>query len=170
MRIRSACAVLAVALSATVLGVGTADATGPLSGTKVRNWLTGYVLGVAGSSTVGGAQIQYQADTDDLAQKWAIDPVTSSTFLLRNLNSDMCVTAVGGGASEALQQRPCDPRWDEQIFSMEASSKPNRYQLKNQAYNLCLNPGSVSAPTVARVIGCSTTSINNYNTHSFDVR
>ncbi|MFE5095822.1 RICIN domain-containing protein [Streptomyces sp. NPDC056638] len=168
MRIRSACAVLAVALSATVLGVGTADATGPLSGTKVRNWHTGYVLGVAGGSTVGGAQVQYEVDTDNLAQKWAIDPVTSSTFLLRNLNSDMCVTSVSGGGTEALQQRPCDPRWDEQIFSMEASGKPNRYQLKNQAYNLCLNPGSTGVPTYARVTACSTT--NSYNTHSFDVR
>ncbi|MFE7395196.1 RICIN domain-containing protein [Streptomyces sp. NPDC057557] len=168
MRVRSACAVLAVALSATVLGVGTADATGPLSGTKVRNWQTGFVLGVAGNSTVGGAEVQYQADTDNLAQKWAIDPVTSSTFMLRNLNSDMCVTAVGGGGSEALQQRPCDPRWDEQIFSMEASVKSNRYQLKNQAHNLCLNPAGVAAPTYARVVGCST--VNNYNAHSFDVR
>ncbi|MFB6713498.1 MULTISPECIES: RICIN domain-containing protein [unclassified Streptomyces] len=168
MRIRSACVMVAVALGATVLGVGTADATGPLSGTKVRNWQTGFVLGVAGGSTVGGAQIQYEADTDNLAQKWAIDPVTSSTFLLRNLNSDMCVTAVGGGATEALQQRPCDPRWDEQIFSMEASSKPNRYQLKNQAYNLCLNPYASTAPTYARVVACSAT--NGYQTHSFDVR
>jgi len=60
MRIRSACAMVAVALSATVLGTGTADAVGPLSGTKVRNWQVGYVLGVAGNPTVGGAQIQYQ--------------------------------------------------------------------------------------------------------------
>lgn len=168
MRIRSACAMLAVALSATVLGVGTADATGPLSGTKVRNWQTGHVLGVAGGSTVGGAQIQYQVDTDDLAQKWAIDPVTSSTFMLRNLNSDMCVTAVGGGDAEALQQRPCDARWDEQIFSMEVSNKANRYQLKNEAHNKCVNPAAVSAPTYARVVACSAT--NGYNTHSFDVR
>ncbi|MFE7395217.1 RICIN domain-containing protein [Streptomyces sp. NPDC057557] len=167
MRIRSACAVLAVALSATVLGVGTADATGPLSGTKVRNWQTGYVLGVAGSSTVGGAQVQYETDTGDLAQKWAIDPVTSNTFLLRNLNSDMCVTAVGGGQTEALQQRPCDPRWSEQIFSME-DSKPSRYQLKNQAYNTCLNPSSVGLPAYARLATCSAT--NPYNAHSFDVR
>ncbi|MFB8039273.1 RICIN domain-containing protein [Streptomyces sp. NPDC056004] len=168
MRIRSACVMAAVALSATVLGVGTADATGPLSGTKVRNWQTGFVLGVGGNSTVGGAEIQYQSDTDALAQKWAIDPVTSDTFLLRNLNSDMCVTAVGGGASEALQQRPCDSRWDEQIFSMQASSKPNRYQLKNQAYNLCLNPYLSTAPTYARVVACSAT--NGFQTHSFDVR
>ncbi|MGW2088611.1 RICIN domain-containing protein [Streptomyces sp. NPDC001880] len=168
MRIRSACATIAVALSATVLGVGTADATGPLSGTKVRNWQTGYVLGVAGNSTVGGAQIHYEVDTDNLAQKWAIDPVTSTTFLLRNLNSDMCVTAVGGGASEALQQRPCDSRWDEQIFSMEEASKPSRYQLKNKAHNLCLNPSTAGAPAYARVVGCSTT--NGYNAHSFDVR
>jgi hypothetical protein len=159
---------VAVALAATALGAGTADATGPLSGTKIRNWQTGYVLGVAGNSTVGGAQIQYQTDTDDLAQKWAVDPVTSNTFLLRNLNSDMCVTALGGGNTEALQQRPCDPRWAEQIFSMEDASKPSRYQLKNQAHNLCLNPGTTGVPSYARVIGCSTT--NNYNTHSFDVR
>ncbi|MFE4328990.1 RICIN domain-containing protein [Streptomyces sp. NPDC056831] len=168
MRIRSACAVIAVALSATVLGVGTADATGPLSGTKVRNWQTSFVLGVAGNSTVGGAEVQYQADTGDLAQKWAIDPVTSSTFLLRNLNSDMCVTAVGGGDNEALQQRPCDSRWDEQIFSMEVSSKPNRYQLKNQAYNKCLVPNLTTAPTFARVFACN--AANGYMTHSFDVR
>ncbi|MFE7113783.1 RICIN domain-containing protein [Streptomyces sp. NPDC057575] len=168
MRIRSACAMIAVALSATVLGAGTADATGPLSGTKVRNWQSGYVLGVAGGSTVGGAQIQYEVDNDSLSQKWAIDPVTSSTFLLRNLNSDMCVTAVGGGSTEALQQRPCDARWDEQIFSMEDASKANRYQLKNQAHNLCLNPAATGANANARVIGCSAT--NNWNTHSFDVR
>ncbi|MFD7498017.1 RICIN domain-containing protein [Streptomyces sp. NPDC059832] len=168
MRIRSACVMAAAMLTATVLGVGTADATGPLSGTKVRNWQTGFVLGVAGNSTVGGAEVQYQADTDNLAQKWAIDPVTSSTFLLRNLNSDMCVTAVGGGNTEALQQRPCDPRWDEQIFSMEASTKVNRYQLKNQAHNLCLNPGSTGAPIYARVTACSTA--NYHNTHSFEVR
>ncbi|MFJ5720265.1 RICIN domain-containing protein [Streptomyces sp. NPDC093149] len=168
MRIRSACAVLAVTLSATVFGVGTADATGPLSGTKVRNWQSGFVLGVAGGSTVGGAQVQYEVDTDNLAQKWAIDPVTSSTFMLRNLNSDMCVTAVGGGDAEALQQRPCDARWDEQIFSMELSSKANRYQLKNQAHSKCMNPGTVNAPAYARVIACNAT--NNYNTHSFDVR
>ncbi|MFF1644505.1 RICIN domain-containing protein [Streptomyces sp. NPDC058240] len=167
MRIRSACVMVAVALSATVLGAGTADATGPLSGTKVRNWQTGFVLGVAGNSMVGGAEVQYQADTGDLAQKWAIDPVTSSTFMLRNLNSDMCVTAVGG-SGETLQQRPCDPRWDEQIFSMEVSSKANRYQLKNQANNLCLNPSNLGAPVNARVIACQTN--NNYNTHSFDVR
>ncbi|MFI9630211.1 RICIN domain-containing protein [Streptomyces sp. NPDC052042] len=168
MRLRSACVSFAVALGITALAAGTANAVGPLSGTKVRNWQTGYVLGVAGNSTVGGAQIQYQQDTGDLAQKWAIDPVTSSTFLLRNLNSDMCVTAVGGGSTEALQQRPCDSRWDEQIFSMEASSKPNRYQLKNQAHNLCLNPGTTAANAYARVIACGDT--NNYNTHSFDVR
>ncbi|MFF1417490.1 RICIN domain-containing protein [Streptomyces sp. NPDC058280] len=168
MRIRSACAVIAVALSATVLGVGTADATGPLSGTKVRNWQTGFVLGVAGNSTVGGAEVQYQADTGDLAQKWAVDPVTSSTFLLRNLNSDMCVTAVGGGDLEALQQRPCDSRWDEQIFSMEVASKPNRYQLKSQAHSKCLVPYAGTAPTYARVAACSPT--NGYMTHSFDVR
>ncbi|WP_238545481.1 MULTISPECIES: RICIN domain-containing protein [Streptomyces] len=168
MRIRSACAVVAVALSATVLGVSTADATGPLSGTKIRNWQTGFVLGVAGNSTVGGTSIQYQTDTNELAQKWAIDPVTSGTFLLRNLNSDMCVTAVGGGGSEPLQQRPCDPRWDEQIFSMEASSRPNRYQLRNQAYGLCVNPDVAGVNANARVIGCSTA--NNYNTHSFEVR
>ncbi|MFI6730376.1 RICIN domain-containing protein [Streptomyces sp. R-74717] len=168
MRIRSACAVLAVALSATVLGVGTADATGPLSGTKVRNWQTGLVLGVAGNSTVGGAEVQYQADTGDLTQKWAIDPVTSSTFLLRNLNSDMCVTAVGGGDLEALQQRPCDSRWDEQIFSMEVSSKANRYQLKNQSHSKCMIPYAGSGTTYARVAACNTG--NAYMTHSFDVR
>ncbi|MFE7311161.1 RICIN domain-containing protein [Streptomyces sp. NPDC057546] len=168
MRIRSACVMVAVALSATVLGVGTADATGPLSGTKVRNWNTGFVLGVAGNSTVGGAEVQYQADTDNLAQKWAIDPVTSTTFLLRNLNSDMCVTAVNGADLEALQQRPCDSRWDEQIFSMDNSSKPNRYQLKNQAHNKCLVPYATTAPTYARVAACSAT--NGYMTHSFDVR
>ncbi|MFD0344755.1 RICIN domain-containing protein [Streptomyces sp. NPDC127117] len=168
MRIRSACVMVAVALSTTALGVGTADATGPLSGTKVRNWQTGFVLGVAGNSTVGGAEVQYQADTDNLAQKWAIDPVTSSTFLLRNLNSDMCVTTVGGSDSEALQQRPRDSRWDEQIFSMDNSSKLNRYQLKSQAYNKCLIPYLTTAPTYARVIACNAT--NAYMTHSFDVR
>ncbi|MET8739955.1 RICIN domain-containing protein [Streptomyces sp. NPDC004728] len=168
MRIRSACVMVAVALSATVLGVGTADATGPLSGTKVRNWQSGYVLGVAANSTVGGAQVQYEVDTDNLAQKWAIDPVTSDTFMLRNLNSDMCVTAVGGADTEALQQRPCDARWDEQIFSMEASSKANRYQLKNQAHNKCLNPGTVNNGAYARVVACSAT--NGWNAHSFDVR
>ncbi|MEU0634329.1 RICIN domain-containing protein, partial [Streptomyces sp. NPDC005989] len=154
MRIRSACVMAAAVLTTTVLGVGTADATGPLSGTKVRNWLTGAVLGVAGNSTVGGAEIQYQVDTDNLAQKWAIDPVTSTTFLLRNLNSDMCVTAVGGGDNEALQQRPCDVRWDEQIFSMEVSSKPNRYNLKSQAYNKCVIPQLTTTPTFAKVYPC----------------
>ncbi|MEU2133124.1 hypothetical protein [Streptomyces sp. NPDC018352] len=67
MRILSACVGVAVALAATVLGAGTADATGPLSGTKVRNWQTGFVLGVATNSTVGGARIQYQNGTDDQA-------------------------------------------------------------------------------------------------------
>ncbi|MEU0840088.1 RICIN domain-containing protein [Streptomyces sp. NPDC005962] len=167
MRIRSACIMVAVALSATVLGVGTADAVGPLSGTKVRNWQAGFVLGVAGNSTVGGAQIQYQDDTNDLAQKWAIDPVTRDTFLLRNLNSDMCVTAVGGGDSEALQQRPCDSRWEEQIFTMVDSSKPSRYQLRNVAHNKCLNPTTTTAPSYARVLPCNP---NTYQIHSFDVR
>jgi hypothetical protein len=88
--------------------------------------------------------------------------------MLRDLNSDMCVTAVGGGSAEALQQRPRDPRWDEQIFSMEDSSKPSRYQLENQAFNLCLNPGTTGANSYARVVACSAT--NGYNTHSFDVR
>ncbi|MFB6879137.1 RICIN domain-containing protein [Streptomyces sp. NPDC056323] len=101
-------------------------------------------------------------------EKWAIDPVTSTTFLLRNLNSDMCVTAVNGADLEALQQRPCDSRWDEQIFSMDNSSKPNRYQLKNQAHNKCLVPYATTAPTYARVAACSAT--NGYMTHSFDVR
>ncbi|WP_230992738.1 RICIN domain-containing protein [Streptomyces endocoffeicus] len=168
MRIRSACAMLAVALSATVLGVGTADAVGPLSGTKVRAWQSGHVLGVAGNSTVGGATVQYQTDTDDLAQKWAIDPVTTNTFMLRNLNSDMCVTAVDGGATEALQQRPCDSRWQEQTFTMADSSKPNRYLLRNLAHNKCMQQYNVSAPTYALVLGCN--SANNYQTHSFDVR
>ncbi|MFF3734984.1 RICIN domain-containing protein [Streptomyces sp. NPDC002476] len=168
MRIRSACVGVAVALAATVLGAGTADATGPLSGTKVRNWQTGLVLGVATNSTVGGAQIQYQNDTEELAQKWAVDPVTSTTFVLRNLNSDMCATALGGGDTEALQQRPCDPRWDEQVFSLEDSNKPSRYLLKNQAHNKCLNPYSSGANAYARLVACN--AANGYSTHSFDVR
>lgn len=167
MRIRSTCVMVAVALSATVLGVGTAEATGPLSGTKVRNWQTGYILGVAGNSTVGGAEIQYQVDTNDLAQKWAIDPVTRDTFLLRNLNSDMCVTAVAGGDTEALQQRPCDPRWEEQTFTMVDSTKPSRYQLRNLAHNKCLHPYGSTAPVYARVYACVA---NTYQIHSFDVR
>ncbi|MFJ7497979.1 RICIN domain-containing protein [Streptomyces sp. NPDC097727] len=167
MRIKAACALVAVTLAATALGAGTAEATGPLSGTKVRNWQTGFVLGVAGNSTVGGAQILYQTDTDDLAQKWAIDPVTSSTFMLRNLNSDMCVTAVTT-QSAVFQQRPCDARWDEQIFSMEDSSKPNRYQLKNQGSGMCLNPAVASVNSTANGVACSAT--NPYQTHSFDVR
>ncbi|MGC4998403.1 RICIN domain-containing protein [Streptomyces sp. DT195] len=167
MRIRSAITTAAVLLCATQLAAGTANATGPLSGTKVRNWQTGLVLGVAGNSTAGGAQIQYQNDTDELAQKWAVDPVTRDTFVLRNLNSDMCVTAVGTG-SEAFQQRPCDPRWDEQIFSMEDASKPNRYQLKNAALNFCMNPSTVGAGAAARGVACSAT--NGYNTHSLEVR
>ncbi|MEU0839847.1 RICIN domain-containing protein [Streptomyces sp. NPDC005962] len=168
MRIRSAAVMVTVALSATVLGVGTADAVGPLSGTKVRAWQSGYVLGVAGNSTVGGATVQYQTDTDDLAQKWAIDPVTSDTFMLRNLNSDMCVTAVDGGATEALQQRPCDSRWQEQTFTMAASSKPNRHLLRNLAHNKCMQQYNTTTPTFAFVSGCSTA--NNYQAHSFDVR
>ncbi|MCP9211517.1 RICIN domain-containing protein [Streptomyces sp. NEAU-Y11] len=167
MRIRSACVMVALALGATVLGVGTADATGPLSGTKVRNWQTGYVLGVAGNSTVGGAEVQYQADTNDLAQKWAIDPVTRDTFLLRNLNSDMCVTAVAGGDTEPLQQRPCDSRWEEQTFTMADSGKPNRYQLRNLAHSKCMHPYASTAPTYPRLYACSTTT---WQAHSFDVR
>ncbi|MFF0296334.1 RICIN domain-containing protein [Kitasatospora sp. NPDC004614] len=169
MRIRSTCAIAALALGATVLGSGTADATGPLSGTKIRNWQTGAVLGVAGNSTVGGALLQYQSDTGDLAQKWAIDPVTSNTFLLRNLNSDMCVTVLGTSTNGSeVQQRPCDSRWDEQTFTMIDSSKPSRYQLRNQAFNMCLYPYSASAPSAVYVAGCSAS--NNYATHSFDVR
>ncbi|MFD7621866.1 RICIN domain-containing protein [Streptomyces sp. NPDC059802] len=169
MRIRSACVMVAAALSATVLGVGTADATGPLSGTKVRAWASGLVLGVASNSTVGAAQLQYQTDTDALAQKWAIDPVTSTTFLLRNLNSDMCVTAMSGSTADALQQRPCDPRWEEQTFTMADSSKPNRHLLRNLAYNKCMQQLSSSAvPTIAVLNDCAPT--NNYQAHSFDVR
>ncbi|WP_432587527.1 RICIN domain-containing protein [Streptomyces sp. HD1123-B1] len=168
MRIRSAAVMVAVALSATVLGVGTADAVGPLSGTKVRAWQSGFVLGVAGNSTVGGAEVQYQVDTNDLAQKWAIDPVTRDTFMLRNLNSDMCVTAVGGGGTEALQQRPCDSRWEEQTFTMVDSSKPSRYLLRNLAHNKCVQQYNVTAPTYALVLGCNSASL--YQTHSFDVR
>ncbi|MFJ6618938.1 RICIN domain-containing protein [Kitasatospora sp. NPDC091335] len=82
----------------------------------MRSWQTGFVLGVASNSTVGGTVIQYQTDTDQLAQKWAIDPVTTTTFLVRNLNSDMCINVVGTGANGEIQQRPCDSRWDEQIF------------------------------------------------------
>ncbi|MFD5505816.1 RICIN domain-containing protein [Streptomyces sp. NPDC127061] len=168
MRIRSACVMVAVALSTTVLGVGTADATGPLSGTKVRTWQTGFVLGVAGNSTVGGAQVQYQADTGDLAQKWAIDPVTNDTFLLRNLNSDMCVTAVGGGDTEAIEQRPCDSRWAEQTFTMVDSGKPSRYLLRNLGHNKCMQQWATTAPTYARLAACAPT--NTYQTQSFDVR
>ncbi|MGW3466214.1 RICIN domain-containing protein [Streptomyces olivaceoviridis] len=169
MRLRTACVGVAVALAATALGAGTAHATGPLSGTKVRNWQTGFVLGVAASSTVGGAAIQYQSDTDELAQKWAVDPVSKTTFVLRNLNSDMCITALTGGDAEALQQRPCDPRWDEQVFTLEDSSRPNRYQLKNQAHNKCMNPANAGVNSYARLITCSPPT-NPYNTHSFDVR
>ncbi|ADI10623.1 hypothetical protein SBI_07503 [Streptomyces bingchenggensis BCW-1] len=152
-----------------MLGVGTADATGPLSGTKVRAWASGYVLGVAGNSTVGAAQLQYQTDTDALAQKWAIDPVTRDTFMLRNLNSDMCVTAMSGSTADALQQRPCDPRWEEQAFTMADSSKPNRPLLRNLAYNKCMQQlSSVAMPTIAVLNDCAST--NNYQAHSFDVR
>ncbi|MFD3682771.1 RICIN domain-containing protein [Streptomyces sp. NPDC058613] len=168
MRIRSACVSVAVALGMTVLGVGTADATGPLSGTKIRNWQTGLVLGVAANSTSGGAQVQYQAETDHLAQKWALDPVTNTTFMLRNLHSDMCVTAVAGGIAESLQQRPCDPRWGEQIFSLEDASKPNRHLLKNQAHAKCINAYNGNANDISRVDTCTATSA--YQTHSFDVR
>lgn len=168
MRIRSTCVMVAVALSATVLGVSTADAAGPLSGTKVRSWQAGHVLGVAGNSTVGGAEVQYQTDTNDLAQKWAIDPVTRDTFLLRNLNSDMCVTAVAGGDTEALQQRPCDPRWEEQTFTMDDSSKPNRPLLRNVAHNKCMQQYAGTAPSYARLYACIRTS--TWQMHSFDVR
>ncbi|MGK4582480.1 RICIN domain-containing protein [Kitasatospora sp. HPMI-4] len=169
MRIRSACAIVALALGATVLGAGTADATGPLSGTKVRNWQSGFVLGVAGNSTVGGEGIQYQTDTNDLAQKWAIDPVTTTTFLLRNLNSDMCITAVNSNG-DALQQRPCDPRWSEQIFSLLDSSKPNRYLLKNQDRGTCMNPANVSVGAYAVLVDCAANVGHGYTQHSFDVR
>ncbi|MCI0386738.1 RICIN domain-containing protein [Streptomyces sp. CNQ085] len=167
MRLRSACLSAAVALGMTVLAAGTADAAGPLSGTKVRNWQSGFVLGVAGNSTAGGAQIQYQSDTEDLAQKWAIEPVTGTTFLLRNLHSDMCVTAVDGGDTEALQQRPCDSRWREQTFTLEDSTKPDRYRLRNLAHSKCLFPYGTGAPTYARVYACGN---NTHQTHSFDVR
>jgi hypothetical protein len=168
LRFRSACISFAVALAATVIGTGTADAAGPLSGSKIRSWQTGAVLGVAGNSTVGGTQIQYQTDTDDLAQKWAIEPVTNTTFLLRNLHSDMCVTAVGGGETEALQQRPCDPRWDEQLFSLDASSKISRPLLKNQAHNKCMQQYAGTTPTFARLTACNAAS--TWQTHSFDAR
>ncbi|MEU0809829.1 RICIN domain-containing protein [Streptomyces sp. NPDC005970] len=148
--------------------MSTADATGPLSGTKVRSWQAGHVLGVAGNSTVGGAEVQYQTDTNDLAQKWAIDPVTRDTFLLRNLNSDMCVTAVAGGDTEALQQRPCDTRWDEQTFTMDDSSKPNRPLLRNVAHNKCMQQYAGTAPTYARLYAC--TRASTWQMHSFDVR
>ncbi|MFI5672761.1 RICIN domain-containing protein [Streptomyces sp. NPDC051704] len=168
MRIRSACVSVVMALGMTVLGVGTADATGPLSGTKIRNWQTGFVLGVAANSTAGGAQVHYQAESDHLAQKWAIDPVTSTTFMLRNLNSDMCITAVAGGDTESLQQRPCDSRWGEQIFSLEDSSKPSRYLLKNQTHGKCINAYNGSVNDISRVAACSAGS--TYQAHSFDVR
>ncbi|WP_433248654.1 RICIN domain-containing protein [Streptosporangium sp. CA-135522] len=166
MRIRSACAMVAVALSATVLGMGTAHATGPLSGTKIRDWKSGAVLGVSGNSVVGGAGLQYQTDTNDLAQKWAIDPVTKDTFMMRNLHSDMCVTLIGGGG-EAIQQRPCDPRWEEQIFTMIDSAKPHRYRLRNVAQNLCLSPATTAVPIHAVLYACDT---DPYQIHSFDVR
>ncbi|MET8563529.1 RICIN domain-containing protein [Streptomyces flaveolus] len=167
MRFRIACISLAAALSVTALGVSTAHAVGPLSGTKVRNWNSGFVLGVAGNATTGHAQITYQTDTDDLAQKWAIDPVTSDTFMLRNLNSDMCITALNNSAT-GIVQRPCDPRWDEQVWKMIDSGKASRWQLQNQALSQCLNPASTGANANARVIACSAT--NDWNTHSFDVR
>ncbi|MGW7033010.1 RICIN domain-containing protein [Streptomyces xanthophaeus] len=168
MRVRSACVSAVMALGMTMLGVGTADATGPLSGTKIRNWQTGSVLGVAANSTAGGAQVQYQPESDHLAQKWAIDPVTSTTFMLRNLHSDMCVTALTGGDTESLQQRPCDSRWGEQIFSLEDSSKPSRYLLKNQAHGKCINAYNGTATDMSRLVACSAS--NQYQTHSFDVR
>ncbi|WP_030561760.1 RICIN domain-containing protein [Streptomyces aureocirculatus] len=167
MRFRSACLSVVVALAATVLGVSSADAA-PLSGTKIRSWQLGHVLGVAGNSTVGGAQIQYQNDTDDLSQKWAVEPVSNTTFMLRNLHSDMCVTAVSGGDAEAIQQRPCDSRWDEQIFSLEDSSKPSRPLLKNQAHNKCMQTYAGNTTSFARLAGCAPTS--GWQTHSFDVR
>lgn len=139
-----------------------------MSGTKIRTWQNGTVLGVAGNSTVGGAQIQYQNDTEELAQKWAIDPVTTDTFMLRNLNSDMCVTAVSGADSEALQQRPCDPRWEEQTFTLEKSNKPNRYRLRNVAHNKRMQTYSSSPPSHARVYACGDN--YTYQPHSFDVR
>lgn len=168
MRVRSIVAAAGAALlSVAALGAGTADAAGPLTGTKVRNWQLGFVLGVAGNSTVGGAVIQYQNDTDDKAQFWAVEPVTSDTFVLRNLNSDMCVTQIGAAGS-ALQQRPCDPRFEEQVFSLIESSRPNRYQLKNADTGQCLNPSTTGVNGAARLVACSTT--NAYNTHSFDTR
>ncbi|MBC2869460.1 RICIN domain-containing protein [Streptomyces mexicanus] len=150
----------------TALAAGSATAAPPLSGTKIRSWQSGHVLAV--TDTVGGSQVQYQTDTDALSQKWAVEPVSSSTFLLRNLSSDMCVTAIGGGDTEALQQRPCDPRWDEQLFSLEASGKPSRYLLKNQGHNKCLQQYNSTAPTYARLYACSPAS--TWQIHSFDVR
>jgi hypothetical protein len=167
MRFRSACLSLVVAVAATVLSVGTADAA-PLSGTKIRSWQMGHVLGVTGNSTVGGAQIQYQDDSDALSQKWAVEPVSNTTFMLRNLHSDMCVTALNGGDAEALQQRPCDSRWDEQIFSLEDSSKPSRPLLKNQAHNKCMQTYGGNTSSYARLYACTPTS--GWQTHSFDVR
>lgn len=79
----------------------------------------------------------------------------------------MCVTAVGGGDTEALQQRPCDPRWEEQTLTMVDSSKPSRYQLRNVAHNKCIHPAGTTAPTYPRLIACSA---NGYQIHSFDVR
>lgn len=169
MGARSICAtVAAVVLSVLVFGAGAAHAAGPLTGTKVRNWQTGFVLSVAGGSTVGGAQIHYQTDTDDLSQFWAVEPVTTDTFLLRNLNSDMCVTAIAGGASEPLQQRPCDVRWREQVFSLEESSTPSRHLLRNLAHGSCLHPYAGTANTFARLYACTATT--TWQMHSFDVR
>lgn len=166
MRIKAAGVVVAVALAATALGAGTADAAGPLSGTKIRDWQTASVLGVVGNSTAAGAQLQYQTDSDSLAQKWAVEPVTNTTFMLHNLNSDMCATAVNT-VSDVFQQRPCDPRWDEQIFSLEDSVKPNRFQLKNQGTNQCLNPSTSATVVTARGAACAPN--NNYYAHSFEV-
>ncbi|MFI9786818.1 RICIN domain-containing protein [Kitasatospora sp. NPDC051984] len=168
IRIRSVCVVAAVAVGATTLGVGTADATGPLTGTKIRTYQTGWVLGV--TNNVGGSSVLYQFDTDDLSQKWAVGPVSTTTFLLRNLSSDMCITAVTGAAGEALQQRPCDPRWDEQVFSLEDSSRTNRYLVKNQAFGKCLNPSTGAVNTTATLVACASNITNGYTQHSFDVR
>ncbi|MER7707690.1 RICIN domain-containing protein [Kitasatospora sp. NPDC097605] len=168
MRKRSTCFALALALGTTVLSAGVADATGPLSGTKIRSWQTGFVLGAASNSTVGGTVIQYQTDTDQLAQKWAIDPVTTTTFLVHNLNSDMCMNVVGTGANGEIQQRPCDSRWDEQIFSLKDSSKPGRYSIKNDALGKCFQLASTGANSGVYLHTCTPT--NAYQVTSFDVR
>ncbi len=66
------------------------------------------------------------------------------------------------------QQRPCDARWEERVFTLEDASRPNRYMIRNLAFNQCLTSSTTSVPTTATIETCTTT--HTYVTHPLDVR